>query len=103
MKLIKGDTVKIIRGKDGGKEGKVEKVFSKEQKVVVEGINQYKRHVKSRMPGQKSEIITITKPLPVANVALVCIHCKQPTRVGYKVSEDGKVRVCKKCQSVIGK
>ena len=98
MKIKKGDTVKVILGKDADKLGKVEKVFSKTDKVLVEGVNQYKRHIKSRMQGQKSEIVTITKPLPVTNVALLCPKCKQPTRIGYKVLKDSKVRVCKKCK-----
>ncbi|HZE87264.1 MAG TPA: 50S ribosomal protein L24 [Methylomirabilota bacterium] len=98
MKIKKNDQVKIVVGKDSGKQGKVEKVFVKEDRVLVEGVNQYKRHVKSRTPGQKSEIITLTKPLPVTNVALICPKCKKPTRVGYKIIKDGKVRVCKKCQ-----
>jgi len=99
MKLKKGDTVKIVTGKDSGRTGKVEKVFSKESKVTVEGVNQYKRHVKARMEGQKSEIITLTKPLPVANVQLLCPKCKKPTRVGYKMLKDEKVRFCKKCKA----
>ena len=97
MKIKAGDTVKIIRGKDSGKSGKVEKVMPVITKVVVEGMNQYKRHLKSRMPGQKSEIITITKPLAVANVQLVCPKCKKPTRVGYKLLKGDKSRICKKC------
>ena len=97
MKIKKGDTVKVIKGKDSGKLGKVEKVLTKTAKVLVEGVNQYKRHVKSRMQWQKSEIITITKPLPVTNVSLLCPKCKQQARVGYKVLKDSKVRVCKKC------
>ena len=97
MKLKKGDTVKVVKGKDGGKSGKVEKIFSKEGKVLIEGVNQYKRHVKAKMPGQKSEIITLTKPLSVANVLLVCPHCKKPARVGYKMLKEDKVRICKKC------
>jgi len=99
MKLKKGDQVTIVRGKDSGKKGAVEKVFAKESKVLVEGINQYKRHLKGRTPGQKSEIITITKPLPVSNVQLVCPKCKKMTRVGYKMLKDEKVRVCKKCSA----
>jgi len=99
MKLIKGDTVKIVRGKDSGKTGEVQKVFAKESKVLVDGVNQYKKHIKSRVPGQKSEIVTITKPLPVPNVVLICPKCKKTTRVGYKIVKDGKVRVCKKCQA----
>jgi len=97
MKIKKGDTVKVIKGKDSGSLGKVEKVFSKLEKVLVEGVNQYKRHVKSRMQGQKSEIITITKPLPIASVVLLCPKCKKEARVGYKILKDSKVRVCKKC------
>lgn len=98
MKIHKNDQVKIIRGKDSGKLGKVEKVFAKTDKVLVEGVNQYKKHIKARMQGQKSEIITITKPLALSNVLVVCPKCKQPTRVAVKVLKDSKVRVCKKCQ-----
>lgn len=97
MKIHAGDQVKVIRGKDSGNLGKVQKVFSKEEKVLVEGVNQFKRHVKARMQGQKSEIITLTKPVALANVRLMCPKCKQPTRVGIKVLKDSKVRVCKKC------
>jgi large subunit ribosomal protein L24 len=97
MKLKKGDEIKVTTGKDAGKTGKIQKVFTKEKKVLIEGINQFKRHVKARMPGQKSEIISITKPVPAANVALICPKCKQPTRVAYKLLKEGKVRVCAKC------
>jgi len=101
MKLKVGDLVTVVRGKDNGKTEKIVKVFSKEAKVVVENVNQYKRHVKARMQGQKSEIITITKPLAVANVQLVCPKCKKLTRVGYKMLKDEKVRYCKKCNAEI--
>ncbi len=101
MKLRKGDQVKIVKGKDSGKTGKVERFYIKESKVLVEGINQYKRHLKAKSQGQKSEIVVITKPLPVANVALICPKCKKPTRVGYKIVKDGKTRICKKCNAEI--
>ena len=101
MKLRTGDTVTIVIGKDNGKTGKIEKVFSKEAKVLVEGINQFKRHIKARMPNQKSEIITSTKALPVSNVMLICPKCKKPTRIGYKILKDDKTRVCKKCNAEI--
>ena len=97
MKLLKNDEVKVVAGKDKGKTGKVEKVFSKEAKVLIEGVNQYKRHLKSRQQGEQSQILTITKPLPIANVQLVCPKCKKLTRVGYKMEKDKKVRVCRKC------
>lgn len=97
MKLIKGDEVKVIRGKDQGKTAKIEKVFSKTEKVLLAGINQYKRHVKARSQQQKSEIITITKPLPLASVALICPKCKKMSRVGFSIEKDKKIRVCRKC------
>lgn len=97
MKLKKGDEVKVVQGKDNGKTGKIEKVYSREHKVLITGVNQFKRHVKARAQTQKSEIITITKPLPVANVALLCPKCKKQTRVGYMMDGDSKVRICRKC------
>jgi len=93
-KFKKGDNVKIVAGKDKGKSGKIEKVFSKESKVLVEGINLYKRHKKAKSQGEKSEIITISKPLSLANVAFVCSKCKKQTRIGF--SEKG-ARICRKC------
>lgn len=101
MKLHTGDEVQIQIGKDKGKKGKITKVFTKEHKVVVDGVNQFKRHVKARMEGQKSEIITLTKPLDVAKVALICPKCKKQTRVGYKIENKDKVRICRKCQKEI--
>ena len=97
MKLKKDDTVEIQRGKDKGKTGKVLSVLPKDGKVLIEGINQYKRHVKAKAQNQKSEIVTITKPLPISNVALLCPKCKKITRVGYKMVSSEKVRICKKC------
>lgn len=101
MKLKKGDTVKVIRGKDVGKTGKVEKVFAKLNKVLVEGVNQYKRHLKARSQRQPSEIVTITKPLPLGNVVLVCPKCQLSARVGFSYEENKKIRICKKCRQII--
>ncbi len=101
MKLKKGDNVLVVRGKDKGKQGKVDQVFSKEGKVLVENINLFKRHLKARLQNQKSEIVTISKPLPVSNVALVCPKCNLPTRIGYKSEKGKKLRICRKCQAEI--
>ena len=97
MKLKKNDLVKVVLGKDKGKTGKIEKVFSKENKVLVIGVNQYKRHLKAKSQRQPSEIVTITKPLPVSNVIMVCPNCKKNARVGYKKLEKSKVRICRRC------
>src|SRR5579859_1688682 len=101
MKLKSGDEVKVVRGKDKGKTGKVERVFAKENKVFIANINQYKRHQKGRYGGQKSEIITITKPLPLANVQLICPKCHTPTRIGFSIDDGKKIRVCKKCDQTL--
>ncbi len=101
MKILKNDEVIVTRGKDKGKSGKVEGVVTKGAKVLVAGVNQYKRHRKAKNQNEQSQIVTITKPLPVSNVALLCPKCKKPTRVGYKTEKDKKVRVCKKCDAVI--
>lgn len=97
MKLKKEDEVIVLKGKDKGKKGKIEKVFAKADLVLIPGINLYKRHKKGRMQNQKSEIIEITKPLKAENVSLVCPSCHQPTRIGYKIDNKEKLRICKKC------
>jgi len=101
MKLKKGDSVKVIRGKDKGKTSKIDQVFPKEGKVLVANVNQYKRHLKARSQTKPSEIVTLTKPLPEENVILICPKCHKTTRVGYKIEKDNKLRICKKCKSEI--
>lgn len=101
MKLRRGDKVKIVSGKDKGRTGKVEKVFPKENKVLVAGVNVYKRHLKPRGEKKPGGIVDIVKPLPVANVALICSQCGQITRVGYQLTQGEKVRICRKCQKPI--
>lgn len=100
MKLKKNDEVKIVSGKDKGKGGKIEKVLSKEDKVVVTGINQYKRHVKKRA-GKAGEIVTITKPLPVSAVMFLCPKCNKPARLGFGLKNGKKIRTCKKCRQAV--
>lgn len=99
-KIKRGDLVKVLLGKDNGKEGKVLRVDHKSGKVTVEGVNMVKRHVRS-MQGMEGGIVDLAKPLDISNIALICPNCKQVTRVGMKVNGDAKQRVCKKCQGVI--
>jgi large subunit ribosomal protein L24 len=96
MKIKIGDTVKVVIGKDKGREAKVEKTFPKESLVLLPGINIYKKHFKGSQ-GQKGGIYDIPRPLNIAKVALICPNCKKITRVGYRVMEKEKVRVCRKC------
>lgn len=96
LKIKKGDTVKITIGKDKGREGKVERVMPKEQKVIVPGVNMYKKHVKG-MGEQKGGIYDIPRALSFGKIALICPKCKKITRVGFNLAGTEKVRICKKC------
>jgi len=97
MKLVKGDSVKVVAGKDKGKIGKILKVYQEDQKVLVENVNQYKRHLKKKTQSESSQIVTLTKPLSLANVSLICPKCSRVTRVGFKTEKGKKMRFCKKC------
>nr|AMR07583.1 ribosomal protein L24 [uncultured bacterium] len=101
MKIKKGDTVRILYGKDSGKQGTVVATNPKSKKIVVDGINVYKKHVKGDGRTKTSEILTIVKPLDVSKVILICSSCGKPTRVGIKREGDKVERVCKKCNKVI--
>jgi len=101
MKLKKGDQVIITVGKDKGKKGKIEKIFAKNQTVFLPGLNKFKKHLKKQDEKRPGGIIDFVRPLPIANVALICPKCGKPTRVGYELKNDRKVRVCRKCDSVI--
>jgi len=99
MKIKKGDKVKIISGKDRGKTGKVLSCLPKLNKIVVERLNLVKKHQRPRREGEKGQIIEVSRPINVSKVRLVCPKCNHPTRIGYKLTEGEKVRICKKCQS----
>lgn len=100
MKIKKGDKVKILLGKDRGKEANVALVLSREKRVFVEGANLYKRHVK-KVRDIEGGIIDIPKSMNISNVALICPNCKKVTRVGYLIEKGIKVRICKKCKKEI--
>jgi large subunit ribosomal protein L24 len=117
MKVKKGDVVRVLRGKDAGKEGRVLEALPKQGRVVVENINVVKRHRRPR-PIQNNTgiggaamtpggIIDLAAPLPVSNVMVVCPVCGKPSRVGTieKTVKDRKVRVrvCKRCGEEIDK
>jgi large subunit ribosomal protein L24 len=101
MKIKKGDNVLIIKGKDRGKSGKVIKALPRENKVVIEGLNLVKKHIKPRKQGEKGKIIEIPRPIYVSNVKLICPNCNKATKIGYKIEGEEKFRICKKCQSKI--
>ncbi len=101
MNIKKGDLVKIIKGKDKGKTGKVIKVFPKDNRLVLDGLNLVKKVKRARKQGEKGELVLVPRPINRANVMLICPHCNQPTRIGYVIEGEKKYRVCKKCGAKI--
>ncbi len=100
IKIKKGDKVKVLLGKDRGKEGSIEKVLSKAGRVFVGGLNLYKRHVK-KVGDMAGGIIDLPKSLDISNVGVICPNCKKVTRIGFKIEGSSKVRICKKCKKEI--
>ncbi|MCA1830184.1 MAG: 50S ribosomal protein L24 [Actinomycetota bacterium] len=107
LKIRKGDTVQVLAGKDKGKQGRVVNVYPDVRKVMVEGVNQVKRHEPVRPApsgsGMIGGITTKEMPVHVSNVAIICDACHRPTRIGYKIDGDSKQRVCRHddCGAVI--
>lgn len=101
MKVKKGDNVLILAGKDKGKTGKIMKSLPKEMRVLVEGINLRKKHVRPKREGEKGQIVEVAVPMDVSNVKIICPKCGKAARVGYKKEKDRKFRICKKCNQEI--
>jgi len=107
MNIKKGDTVLIITGKDKGKRGTVSRAMPQVDKVIIEGLNIVKKHVRPQGQTRQGGVIDKAMPIDVSNTMLICTECGEPTRVGHDrrpVGVDQKlrpVRVCKKCHKVI--
>ena len=102
MKIRKNDTVLVITGKDTGKKGKVRFAYPEKERVLVEGINFIKKHMRATGQVRQAGIIEQEATIQVSNVMLLCNKCNHPTRVGFHTLEDGrKVRICRSCSEVI--
>lgn len=101
MKIRKNDTVMVISGRDKGRKGKVRHAYPAEGYLVVDGINMIKKHAKARASARQAGIIELESRIPVSKVSLVCNKCERPTRVGLRILEGKKVRVCSTCHEVI--
>ena len=96
MKIKKGDRVQVIAGKDLGKQGEVTRVLRERNRVIIDGINVAKRHQRATKATMQGGIIDKDMPIDVSNVAIVCSSCG-PTRIGYRVEDGDKIRICRKC------
>lgn len=102
ISIHRNDTVRVLRGKDRGKKGRVLAVLSAEGRVLVEGMNQVKKHVRPKRAGEKGQRVVVASPLHLSAVQLVCSSCGKSTRVGHRRADDGNVeRICKHCQEAI--
>ena len=98
LKIIKGDTVLVRRGKDKGKRGLVKTISPRSSMLTVEGVNVVKRHTKAGGAGQQAAgIYEKEAPLPVSAVMYVCPKCNQPSRIKYKMTDEGSLRICGRC------
>jgi large subunit ribosomal protein L24 len=101
MKIKKNDKVKIIYGKDKGREGVVERVYSKTGRVLIPGINIYKKHIKKNEKMPQGGKVELPRPISFSKLMLICPKCGKATRVGFQIDKNRKLRVCKKCKSKI--
>jgi len=100
-RLKKGDTVKVVAGKEKGKTGKIQSTMADRQRVTIEKVNLIKRHKRPDAKG-KGGIVENEGPIHVSNVMYLCNKCNTGVRIGYKILEDGKkVRVCAKCHEIL--
>lgn len=88
-------------GKDRGKQGKILSVDIRNNQVVVENLNLFKKHKRPTKSGEKGETVSLSRPINAAKTMIVCRNCSKPTRIGMKLSEGSKARVCKKCSSLL--
>jgi len=102
--IKKNDLVMVTTGKEKGKSGRILKVFSEKNKVLVEKINFIKRHTRPRGQQRQGGILEKEAPLHVSNVMVLCEKCNKPVRIGHRLVEgEKKVRVCKKCGEILDK
>lgn len=101
FKIKKGDTVVMRRGRDRGKSGAVLRIDHTDERVAVEGVNLVKKHVRPKRQGEKGELVSVPRMVPLGTVAIFCTKCNRGVRVGMKVGEKGRTRVCKRCGSTL--
>lgn len=97
IKIKKGDEVIMLNGKDKGKKGKVLKIVRKSNRVVVDGLNLVKKNLKPKKQGEKGEVISMPRSVDISNVAIFCSRCNKGVRVGFRLSGEQKMRICRKC------
>ncbi len=101
MKLKKGDKIKVMIGKDKGRDGVIERVYTASNKLFVPGLNLYKKHVKKNEKMPQGGVVDVPRLIDASKVMLVCPKCGKPSRIGYETKAGKKSRVCKTCEKII--
>jgi large subunit ribosomal protein L24 len=101
MKLKKKDKVKIVVGKDRGKTGEIDRVYSKQGKILIPGLNLYKKHVKKSDQAPQGGVVEVPRAIGASNVIFICPKCGKAAKLGYQVVKGKKSRICKKCKSKV--
>jgi large subunit ribosomal protein L24 len=99
VSIRKDDEVQVVSGKDRGRRGRVVRVLPREGRIMVEGVARAKKHSRPSKRRQQGGIIDVELFVDISNVQVVCRSCGQPTRVGYRIDGDDKVRICRKCEA----
>ncbi|MBI3648424.1 MAG: 50S ribosomal protein L24 [Actinobacteria bacterium] len=105
MQIKKDDMVRVMAGKDRGKEGRVLRVLPRDGRIMVDGVAMAKKHTRSGARGrggqqlQQGGIVDVEMMIDASNVQILCGACGQPTRVGHRMDGDQKVRICAKCET----
>lgn len=102
IKIKTGDRVRVIAGKEKGKDGKVIQVFPEEQRVVVEGLNVMTKHLRANRRGEKGQKVSFSAPLHASNVMVLCGKCGRTARIRRQPLADGSyIRTCARCKESI--
>ena len=101
MRIKKGDNVRVMTGKDKGKEGKVARAMPSRGFVIIEGINVFKKHARPKRQGEKGQTVSIPGSLAIGTLGLFCPRCARPRRVGIRREEGRVTRYCKKCGGTV--
>jgi large subunit ribosomal protein L24 len=101
QRVKRNDTVKVIAGKDAGRQGRVVRVYPRSDRVMVEGVNRVTKHERTRTTrqGQQGGISTQEAPIHLSNVMPICPSCGEPTRVGSRIVDEKRTRYCRKCDA----
>jgi large subunit ribosomal protein L24 len=97
--IRRDDEIQVIHGKDRGTRGRVVRVLPRERRIMVEGVARAKKHTRPSKQRQQGGIVDIEQFIDISNVQVVCKSCGQPTRVGHRIEDGKRVRICRKCEA----